>query len=57
MIYAISPITYGVNERSRLSGIGLRGNFNSNGNCKTMVFKDVIKESAMACVGSETYEQ
>ena len=43
MIYAISPIKYGDNERSRLSGIG--------------DFKDVIKESAMSCVGSETHEQ
>ena len=27
MISAISPIQYGDNERSRLSGIGLRGNW------------------------------
>ena len=27
MIYAIIPIKYGNNERSRLSGIGLRGNW------------------------------
>ena len=44
MIYAISPIKYGDNERSRLNVI--KGGF-----------KDVIKESAMSCVGSETHEQ
>ena len=48
MIYAISPIKYGDNVRSRLSGIGLRGE---------LVFRDFIKESAMSCVGSETHEQ
>ena len=44
---AISPIKYGDNKRSRLSGIG----------SKVLVFKDVIKECTMSYVGSEKHEQ
>ena len=41
MISVISPITYGDNERSRLSGLVPSGEF---------VFKDVIRESTKSCV-------
>ena len=48
MISVISPIKYGDNERSRLSGIGLSGE---------LVFKDVIRESTMACMGSVKHDK
>ena len=48
MISVISPIQYGDNERSRLSGIGSSGEF---------VFRDVIRESTKSCVGSIKHDQ
>ena len=48
MISVISPIQYGDNERSRLSGIGSSGK---------LVCKDVIRESTKSCVGSIQYDQ
>ena len=44
----ISPIKYGDNELSRLSGIGSSGEF---------VFKDVIRESTKSCVGSIKHDK
>ena len=43
----ISPIQDGDNERSRLSGIPLSGEW---------IFKDVIRESTISCVGSVKYD-
>ena len=48
MIYVISPIKYGDNERSRFSGIGSSGE---------LVFKDVIRDSIKACVGSVKHDK
>ena len=48
MISVISPIKYGDNERSRLSGIGSSGE---------LVFKDVIREITKSCVGSAKHDQ
>ena len=48
MISVISPIKNGDNERSRLSGIGSSGE---------LVFKYVIRESTMSCVGSIKHDQ
>ena len=48
MISMISPIKYGDNERSRLSGIGSSGE---------LVFKDIIRESTKSCVGSVKHDQ
>ena len=48
MISVTSPIKYGDNKRNRLSGIGSSGE---------LIFKDVIRESTMSCVGSEKHDQ
>ena len=48
MSSVISPIKYGDNEHSRLSGIG---------SSRELVFKDVIRESIKSCVVSVKYDQ
>ena len=48
MISVISPLQYGDNERSRLSGIGSSGE---------LVCKDVAREITKSCVGSVKHDQ
>ena len=46
MISVISPIKYGDNERSRLSGIGSSG---------VLICKDVTRDNTMSRVRGETH--